>query len=180
MDFQVYSDYSMIGYGDHRAAYAFVIIKREANHPPEVFKCGSRLLRLPHKSYVGEVMGMLAGIRALPDNAVAKALIDIDHINTLLQRNKRLLKRQYKEIAEQRNRLNQLEISYFQKAKRNGVYHWCHKTAKTKVKGHPMPKRIDEFSKEDLNWMLIPRLPRKKGWRAKIDTLLTCESPSLK
>lgn len=172
-NFTVYSDYSM---NHTNAAYAYVIIQHEIGSPPKFYKCGSRILKVRHESYVGEVMGMLAGIRFLPDNSTATANIDVDHITILLKKDKRLLKRQYREIADQRKRLKKLRIRYFPKKERNGIYTWCHKRASSAAKGSPGPKLISEFAEEDLQLLLRERqggAKKPKGWRARVSQLVS-------
>jgi len=167
MIYHIYSDYSST---DEGSSYAFVVVCYD-NGTPTFVKSGSRKLKLNHNTFVGEIMGSLAGIRCLPDGSNAIVYSDIAGVQKLVKsqrkRTRRQLSRQQKEILVHRKRLLGLQLMYLEKKKRPQAYHWCHKKARSRILAQiSEPSKIQDFSeKQMMAFFTKPNMKKKKKKR---------------
>ena len=160
MKYHIYSDYSCNR--DYTvAAFAFCVITCDGGRIG-LHSHGVKLLKKPLNVTVGEVVGMLAGVKKVPDRCKASAHIDVDHIDLLLDeksnaKGAKQLKNQHQIIKKHKRRLESLEISYYDKGKRNGFYRWCHAAARSRATFSKRPINLNECSSEDLFRLFIPR-----------------------
>lgn len=147
MIYHIYSDYSRT---ESAASYAYAVVYY-VDGIPHLHKFGSRRLKLLHPSHLGEMMGVLAGVRTIPDDCVAIAHSDIAALDNFLKSKKkrhRIFSRQKKETTKHRKRLRGLQFLYLGCNHRPPIHHWCHQKARTRIienqKEPPDLKTLDQ------------------------------------
>lgn len=171
MIYYIYSDYSRT---EIQASYAFVIVQKDNNGIWDIYKSGSRKLKIAHQTHIGEAMGCMAGIRMVPDDSNVVVHIDMIDVISLLESNKKKpsFHRLRKELKIQRNRLKNIDFIYLEKKVRPPIYHWCHHKARFRIncKNSKDPVILKQLEKEKIE-KLVTKYKRKN--RKRILSLLS-------
>lgn len=159
--YETYSDYSCRKFGG--CAYAFIIVKYVNNIPFIVNKFSRRIANVKRKTFIGELMGITAALKHIPDNSYVKCYTDAHGLEKTINRKRNtksiISKRHVNNFKKERDRFDKFDFCYTCKNSNNVLHMICHTMANTKAAETPQQiiERLGEESKYFQN--LLERSP---------------------